>query len=76
MSNRYLNNISQRDKMLTLLSYRTEINPHVAYSNDELQEIFEIARNGSKEVHALISLIYTGALRIQDTIGLTFGSIT
>ena len=62
--------------MLTLLSYRTEINPPVAYSNDKLQEIFEIARNGSKEVFALVSLIYTGALRIQDAIGLTFGSIT
>ena len=62
--------------MLTLPFYRTEINPHVAYNNDELQEIFEIARNGSKEIHALISLIYKGALRIQDAIGLTFGSIT
>ena len=62
--------------MLTLPFYRTEINPHVAFSDDELNELFEIARNGSKEVFALISLIYTGALRIQDAIGLTFGSIT
>ena len=62
--------------MLTLPFYRTEINPHVAFSDDELHELFEIARNGSKEVHALISLIYKGALRIQDAIGLTFGSIT
>ena len=62
--------------MLTLPFYRTEINPHVAFSDDELNELFEIARNGSKEVFALISLIYTGALRVQDAIGLTFGSIT
>jgi len=62
--------------MLTLPFYRTEINPHVAFSDDELHELFEIARNGSKEVFALVSLIYTGALRIQDAIGLTFGSIT
>ena len=27
-------------------------------------------------IHALISLLYTGALRIQDVVGLTFGSVT
>ena len=27
-------------------------------------------------IYALISLLYTGALRMQDAIGLTFGSIT
>ena len=27
-------------------------------------------------IYALISLVYAGALRIQDAVGLTFGSIT
>ena len=62
--------------MLTLPLYRTEINPHVAYSDDQLHEIFEVARTKSPEVYALISLLHTGALRIQDAIGLTFGSVT
>ena len=38
--------------------------------------MFEVARSESPRIYALISLLYTGALRMQDAIGLTFGSIT
>ena len=62
--------------MLTLPLYRSKIRPHEAYSGDKLQKIFEVARKHSPKIHALISLLKTCALRIQDAIGLTFGTIT
>ena len=61
---------------MALLMYRTNINPHEAYDENKLRKIFEIARKESPRIHALISLLYTGALRIQDVVGLTFGFIT
>ena len=61
---------------MALLMYRTKINPHEAYDENKLRKIFEIARKESPRIHALISLLYTGALRIQDVVGLTFGFIT
>ena len=62
--------------MLALTMYRTKINEHEAFDEDKLARIFEMARKESPKVHALISLLYTGALRIQDAVGLTFGSVT
>ena len=56
--------------------YRTKINDHEAYGEEKLRKVFEVARAKSKMIYALISLLYAGALRIQDAIGLTFGSIT
>ena len=37
-----------------------------------MKELFKVAENDSKQVHALISLLRTGALRIQDVVGLKF----
>lgn len=62
--------------MATLSFSRTKINPHEALSPEKLEKIFEIARSKSPQVHALISLLHTCALRIQDVVGLTFSSIT
>ena len=56
--------------------YRQNINPHLAFDTNDLEAIFETARSKSKKVYALISLLHTCALRIQDAVGLTFGSIT
>ena len=53
--------------------YRTKINEHEAYSEDKLSYVFELARSNSLSIYALISLLYAGALRIQDAVGLTFG---
>ena len=55
---------------------RQGINPHQAIDADDLDKILETARTKSKKVFALISLLKTCALRIQDAVGLTFGSIT
>ena len=62
--------------MATLHFCRTKINPHKAFNADKLEKIFELARSKSPQVHALISLLYTCALRIQDVVGLPFASIT
>ena len=40
-----------------------------------MKELFKIAERDSKQVHALISLLRTCALRIQDAIGLKFSDI-
>ena len=61
--------------MLALPMYRTKINQHEAYDKDKLRRVFEHARKDSPMIYALISLLYTGALRIQDAVGLTFGSV-
>ena len=41
-----------------------------------MTKVFELARSKSPSIYALISLLYAGALRIQDAVGLTFGSVT
>ena len=40
-----------------------------------MKKIFDIAKRDSKQVHALITLLHTCALRMQDVIGLTFGEV-
>ena len=40
-----------------------------------MKELFALAERDSKQVHALISLLRTCALRIQDAIGLKFSDI-
>ena len=56
--------------------YRDKINEHEAYGEEKLRKVFKLAREKSPRVYALISLLYAGALRIQDVVGLTFGSVT
>ena len=41
-----------------------------------MEQIIEAAKKESKTIHALVRLLYNGALRIQDAVGLTFGDIT
>ena len=40
-----------------------------------MKELFALAERDSKQVHALISLLRTCALRIQDAVGLTFSDV-
>ena len=40
-----------------------------------MNELIKIAERDSKQVHALISLLRTCALRIQDAVGLKFSDI-
>ena len=60
----------------TSLCVRTDIKPHRAIPKQELSRIFAIAQEHSPQIHALISLLFVGALRIQDAVGLTFEQVT
>lgn len=55
---------------------RQNIRPHKAFKIHELNNIFRVAKKESLQMHALVRLLYDGALRIQDAVGLTFGDIT
>ena len=59
-----------------LFQFRTGVRPHVAYDDEKLAELFEIAKRNSPKIHALVQLLYKGALRIQDVVGITFSKIT
>ena len=50
--------------------------PHEAYDDEKLAELLEIAKRNSPKIHALVQLLYKGALRIQDVAGITFSKIT
>ena len=50
--------------------------PHEAYDDNKLAELFEIAKENSPRAYALIKLLYKGALRIQDVVGIQFSKIT
>jgi len=56
----------------TTKSVRQNINPHKAYNKQNLNSIFECAKD-SPEINALVHLLYDMAARIQDVVGLTFG---
>ena len=67
-----------RPNLIDLTSYcvRTDIKPHRAIPKEELSKMFAIAQEHSPQIHALISLLFVGALRIQDAVGLTFEQVT
>ena len=50
--------------------------PHEAYDDNKRAKLFEIARKHSTKAYALIQLLYKGALRIQDVVGISFSKIT
>ena len=50
--------------------------PHEAYDDNKRAKLFEIARKHSPKAYALIQLLYKGALRIQDVVGIQFSKIT
>ena len=49
---------------------------HEAYDEDKLDKVMALAKAGNPKVYALIQLLYKGALRIQDVIGLKFSDVT
>ncbi len=55
---------------------RQNIRPHKAFKESELETIFRVAEEHSSQMNALVRLLYDGALRLQDAVGLTFGDIT
>ena len=50
----------------------TNINPHVLFTDKQLEEIFEIAKKHSAQIHAMVRLLYDMAARIQDVVGMMF----
>lgn len=54
---------------------KQDIRPHKAHSKSEMEGILGASRD-DEEMHALVSLLYDMAARIQDVVGLTFGQIT
>ncbi len=54
---------------------KTNINPHIPFTKEELNEIFNIAKQYSPKYHAMVRLLYDMAARIQDVVGLTFKDI-
>ena len=50
--------------------------PHEAYDDNKRAELFKIAEENSPKAYALVQLLYKGALRIQDVIGIPFSKIT
>ena len=50
----------------------TNINPHVLFTDKQLEEIFEIAKKHSAQIHAMVRLLYDMAARIQDVVGMKF----
>jgi integrase len=63
-------------KQAANVHFRQNIKPHKAYTKSELDKIYRIAENHSAAMLAMVHLLYDGALRIQDAVGLTFGDIT
>ena len=50
--------------------------PHEAYDDEKRAKLFKIAKTHSLKAYALVQLLYNGALRIQDVVGITFSKIT
>ena len=50
--------------------------PHKAYSEEELADLYAIAKNNSRKAYALVMLLYDGACRIQDVVGMPYSKIT
>ena len=54
---------------------RKNINAHIPFSKQQLNEIFCTAKTYSPKIHAMVRLLYDMAARIQDVVGLTFKDI-
>ena len=49
---------------------------HERYDDEKRARLFAIAKQHSPKAHALVQLLYEGALRIQDVVGIPFAKIT
>ena len=47
-----------------LIYTRENVNPHTYFDEDKLATLFDIAKTHSHKAHALVQLLYGGALRI------------
>ena len=59
-----------------LVPVRQHINPHRAFTKEELDQVFQAAEADSPALFALVSLLTVGAMRLQDAVGLTFRDVT
>ncbi len=67
-------NLSLSFKFYSTTSTRQNIRPHKAYEKTELKELITEAQEDT-EMFAMVNLLSDMAARIQDLVGLTFGTI-